>query len=149
MESFGFKVKLVGQERLKKNTAGSEFATAVCCPFLLIFGLEGIDGDLPLQDSSPCILDPYFKSQFEIQHPSRTYSSIMEHLPEAFIGSLERLEVLVRTLCREMHGSFHESGLPVPPWRVYGAIMPKWTVPYQTYKQQEEYLFDTEIVGSA
>eukprot|EP00210_Caulerpa_lentillifera_P008676 g8275.t1 len=129
MKSSGFLVELVGQERPKHSNPGLEFAGAVCCPFLLINGYEELDGELPLQDSSPCILDPYFRSHFEIQHPSQCYSDIMDQFPDAFVGSLSKLERLVRLLCGEMRKSFDEAGLPVPPWRVYSAIILKWSLP--------------------
>eukprot|EP00210_Caulerpa_lentillifera_P009756 g9305.t1 len=149
MESSGFHVKLVGLEKPKRTNSGSEFTAAVCCPYILVFGRTEVDGELLLQNStSPCILDPCFKSQFEIQHPSRAYYYIMEQLPNVFVGSLGKLQELVRILCREMHRSFHEFGWPLPPWRVYSAVILNWTVPYKANLLQDDLLYDAVITCS-
>lgn len=139
MESTGFVVKLVAHEKRKHGALGTEFANAGCGPFLLIFGQNNKNRKWHSQDSSPCILDPYFKSQFEIQYPSHSYYNILEHVPDAFIGTLSRLEELVKLLCCEMQRSFREAGLPLPPWRVYKAIMSKWTLPCKANQGQVEY----------
>lgn len=143
MESTGFVVKLIGQEKRKRGPLGTEFATVGCSPFLLIFEQDKTNRELLSQDSSPCILDPYFKSQFEIQYPSRSYHNIMEHVSDAFVGTLSRLEKLVKLLCREMQRSFQEANLPLPPWRVYKAVMSKWALPCRANQRQEEYFYST------
>lgn len=152
LESSGFVVKLIGHEKRKRGPLGAEFATVGCSPFLQIFEQDKMNNKWLSQDSSFCILDPYFKSQFEIQYPSHSYYKIMEHVPDAFVGTLSRLEELVKLLCREMQRSFQEAGLPLPPWRVYKAIMSKWTLPCQANQRQEEYLYnevhlDTTKIG--
>ncbi|KAK9817165.1 hypothetical protein WJX72_010578 [[Myrmecia] bisecta] len=44
------------------------------------------------------IIDPKFKEQFEIAHPTKRYMRILEALPEVYVGTEERVEELVELL---------------------------------------------------
>lgn len=115
-----FLVMLVGEQR-------KGVWTGVCPPrhpFLLCF--ESI-GSRSMEH--PVVLDPHFKSQFDIQNPTVAYSGIMEALPDAFIGRRDRLELLVEILCGEMQRSFQTMQRALPPWRGFQAMLLKWKSP--------------------
>jgi len=132
-----FAVTLVGTRNHVKQT--SNFC---CCivrhSFLLCFGkTENDDGEASYMTSTPVILDPHFRDQFDVQHPSVTYSAVMESVPDVYIGSYKRLEGLVRVLCCQMQKSFQAAQCALPPWRSVNSMLSRWADPIQRYKQEE------------
>lgn len=72
------------------------------------------------------IVEPSFRCQFEIPHPTEEYRSVLESIPAVFVGTASRLTPLVQVLCAEMADSFETQGLTLPPWRRTGAMLSKW-----------------------
>jgi uncharacterized protein (TIGR01615 family) len=65
-----------------------------------------------LQGGNDCVLvDPKFKEQFEIAHPTPRYAELLEEVPACFVGSEERLVALVELLCSEMSAAFRGTGV--------------------------------------
>lgn len=124
--------------------------TQFCCcrvqhSFLLCFGkMKDGDGDVSYT-STPFILDPHFKSQFDVQHPSFAYSTVMESVPDVYIGSYQRLEELVRILCCQMQKSFEMAQCALPPWRTVKSMLSRWADPIQSYKQDELYVTGSSV----
>lgn len=78
--------------------------------------------------SSPCtvLVDPRFREQFEIAHPTPRYARILAEVPAELVAPPERLSQAVDLLCSEMAVAFAATGTPVPPWRQAAAMMSKW-----------------------
>jgi uncharacterized protein (TIGR01615 family) len=87
--------------------------------FLVVAG----EGDFAGVD---IIVDPNFKEQFLIPQPTRSYTAVLEMLPEEFVGTAARLLPLVEVLCREMSAAFEEIGMSCPPWRQAKSMISKW-----------------------
>lgn len=68
-----------------------------------------------LQDAGEAYLvDPKFKEQFEIAHPTERYSELLDELPAFFVGTEDRLVTLVELLCSEMSVAFQTTGVFLP-----------------------------------
>lgn len=76
--------------------------------------------------SEPLIIDPSFKDQFVIAHPTEDYEALLKALPACFVGTVGRLEAVVGIMCGEMAAAFEARGLPLPPWRGEQAMLSKW-----------------------
>jgi uncharacterized protein (TIGR01615 family) len=88
--------------------------------FLTVLSNEGDFKDCTL------IVDPLFREQFAIPHPSATYAALLELVPLEFVGTASRLIPLVQCLCAEMVASFEAKGLTLPPWRRAQSMLSKW-----------------------
>jgi len=78
--------------------------------------------------ASPCtvLVDPRFRDQFEIAHPTPRYARIVAEVPSELVAPADRLSKAVELLCAEMAVAFAATGTPVPPWRQAAAMMSKW-----------------------
>ncbi|KAH7623944.1 hypothetical protein Ndes2526B_g01194 [Nannochloris sp. 'desiccata'] len=78
--------------------------------------------------TSPCtvLVDPRFREQFEIAHPTPRYARILAEVPAELVAPADRLSKAVELLCTEMAVAFAATGTPVPPWRQAAAMMSKW-----------------------
>jgi uncharacterized protein (TIGR01615 family) len=56
------------------------------------------------------LVDPKFKEQFEIAHPTPSYAALLDSVQPFFVGSEERLVHLVELLCAEMSAAFRGTG---------------------------------------
>jgi uncharacterized protein (TIGR01615 family) len=72
------------------------------------------------------IIDPTFRDNFVIAHPSARYSAVLDALPLVFIGTLSKVQPLVEALCSEMALAFKAAGIVMPPWRSLRSMMTKW-----------------------
>ena len=72
------------------------------------------------------LVDPRFREQFEIAHPTPRYVRILAEIPVALVAPAERLSKAVELLCAEMAVAFATMGTPVPPWRQPAAMLSKW-----------------------
>jgi uncharacterized protein (TIGR01615 family) len=78
--------------------------------------------------TAPCtvLVDPRFREQFEIAHPTPRYERILAEVPAELVAPPERLSRAVELLCSEMALAFAATGTPVPPWRQAAAMISKW-----------------------
>lgn len=77
-------------------------------------------------NSSSIIVDPTFRDQFAIAHPSPRYAAVLEALPAVFVGPTSKIQPLVELLCAEMSLAFHSMGIVLPPWRYTKSMLSKW-----------------------
>lgn len=71
----------------------------------------GPGGCACMQDAGEAYLvDPKFKEQFEIAHPTERYTELLDALPAFFVGTEDRLVALVELLCSEMSAAFQSTG---------------------------------------
>jgi uncharacterized protein (TIGR01615 family) len=83
----------------------------------------GDDGQLLPE---PLVVEPSFRDQFVIAHPTPAYTELLAAVPLCFVGTVQRLEAAVTLLCQEMAAAFKQQGLPIPPWRTKKAMLSKW-----------------------
>ena len=72
------------------------------------------------------VVEPRFKDQFVIANPTRTYETLLELVPETFVGVATDLMAALDILCKEMRTAFQETGRPLPPWRRKKSLASKW-----------------------
>jgi len=70
-------------------------------------------------------LQPHFREQFEIPHPTARYRGLLAMLPDVLVGTQEQMSPLVQLLCSEMSLAFEHHGLSVPPWRQVKSLLSK------------------------
>ncbi|KAJ7195269.1 hypothetical protein O6H91_Y512200 [Diphasiastrum complanatum] len=76
------------------------------------------------------IIDLEFRGHFEIARPTREYRKMLKLLPSVFVGSSEKLQQIINTMCEAAKISLKERGLHLPPWRKSSYILAKW---FSTY----------------
>eukprot|EP01025_Chloroclados_australasicus_P002023 TRINITY_DN10474_c0_g1_i4.p1 TRINITY_DN10474_c0_g1~~TRINITY_DN10474_c0_g1_i4.p1 ORF type:complete len:411 (-),score=61.45 TRINITY_DN10474_c0_g1_i4:1942-3174(-) len=72
------------------------------------------------------IIDPTFKAQFAVAHPSEQYQTLLDSLPDLYVAREDSLVMLVHFLCKQMEKSFLEMGDIMPPWRSRSAVLSMW-----------------------
>lgn len=72
------------------------------------------------------IIDLNFKDQFEIAQPTVRYGRLLAAVPSEFVGTEDRITLLVTFLCREIGLAFRERGNTLPPWRQADSMLSKW-----------------------
>ncbi|KAF6260996.1 hypothetical protein COO60DRAFT_1459402 [Scenedesmus sp. NREL 46B-D3] len=77
--------------------------------------------------AEPLVVEPRFREQFAIAHPTAEYEALLQAVPSCFVGSVASLESIVKLLCEQMVAAFKVQGLPVPPWRTCQALLSKWS----------------------
>lgn len=77
----------------------------------------------------PLIVDPDFRGQFEMAKQTQDYQAVMAVVPKVCVGTEQRVQQLVKLLCREMHRTFLEQGSSIPPWRSCESFLAKWHLP--------------------
>lgn len=77
--------------------------------------------------AEPLVVEPRFREQFAIAHPTAEYEALLQAVPACFVGSVANLESIVKLLCEQMVAAFKIQGLPVPPWRTRQALLSKWS----------------------
>lgn len=60
--------------------------------------------------SEPILVDPKFREQFEIAHPTASYEALLQRVPQFFVGTEARLVHVVELLCAEMSAAFRGTG---------------------------------------
>lgn len=76
-----------------------------------------------------CVIDPRFKEQFVIGHPTAAYEKMLTAVPIEFVGTRLRLDALVRAVGHEIAVAYNSQGLPLPPWRKEQALLSRWAAP--------------------
>jgi uncharacterized protein (TIGR01615 family) len=111
-----------------------------------------INGDeLKFQD---IIVDPLFKSVFEVPIKTDRYDIILRHVPDTLVCTRPRLKEIVRVLCKELEichqdtignrinddsekNAFNDCN-NLPPWRRTEVIMNKWERPRSRFDIQRK-----------
>lgn len=76
------------------------------------------------------IIDIDFRSEFAIARPTKAYNSVLQTLPNIFIGKSDRLEKILGIVAEAAKQSLKKKGMPVPPWRKPDYIKSKWLSPF-------------------
>ncbi|CAH2064134.1 unnamed protein product [Thlaspi arvense] len=83
------------------------------------------------------VIDFDFKSKFKIAPPTDTYKSLLETLPNVYVGRVGRLKKIVDVLAKAAKTSFEKNEREVPPWRRADHVFPRWLVPYVRTKPSQ------------
>ncbi|CAI9785701.1 unnamed protein product [Fraxinus pennsylvanica] len=76
------------------------------------------------------IIDIEFPSEFEIARSTKAYKSILQTLPNIFVGKADRLEKIIDIVSDAAKESLKKKGMPFPPWRKADYVKAKWLSPY-------------------
>lgn len=64
--------------------------------------------------------------EFEVARSTDRYASLLEILPQVFVGKAETLKHIVRLMCRAIKKIMKRYEMPLPPWRRYAYMQAKW-----------------------
>ena len=72
------------------------------------------------------IIEPRFKEMFQIGPATPLFTSLLESVPEQFVGHPSKLALLAEMLSAESVKAFKEQGWTLPPWRKVASMLAKW-----------------------
>ncbi|KAJ8547575.1 hypothetical protein K7X08_011161 [Anisodus acutangulus] len=76
------------------------------------------------------LIDIDFRSEFEIARSTRSYKSLLQVVPNIFVGKADRLQKIVHLLTEAAKQSLKKKGMPCPPWRKAEYVKAKWLSTY-------------------
>lgn len=75
------------------------------------------------------IIELNFSAEFEIARASQEYTRLVQRLPIVFVGKVERLQGLIKTLCLAAKKCMKEKKMHLGPWRKQKYMQAKWLGP--------------------
>ncbi|KAF3631559.1 hypothetical protein P3S67_008872 [Capsicum chacoense] len=92
--------------------------------------------DIIKSDSASRIITRYFidldfAAQFEIARPTIQYKQLLQSLPNIFVGNIDELKQILRTMSDAARRSLKSRGLTFPPWRKHRFMQNKWLSSYK------------------
>ncbi|CAM8903577.1 unnamed protein product [Rhodiola kirilowii] len=88
--------------------------------------LEVIDNSNSRKGEVKVIVELNFRVEFEMLKGSREYNELVSKLPEVFVGKSERLQGLVKILCRAGKRCMEDKNMHIGPWRKERYMLAKW-----------------------
>jgi len=113
LESLGYQVELGHSRKMKRDI----FRTR---PHSFV----RLDADKGLS----IIIDTNFRASFAVARSSFYYSKVFEQLPNVFVGSEDRLRLLVFFMSEQLNRNFVEMSMPCPPWREKSSLLNTWAL---------------------
>lgn len=98
--------------------------------------IDVIDNSIPLKGEVRVIIEPSFRSNFEMARASEDYNQLISRLPEVFVGKAERLKSLIKILGVAAKKCMKDKKMHMGPWRKHKYMQAKWFS--TTYKRLEE-----------
>ncbi|KAK9862247.1 hypothetical protein WJX84_012293 [Apatococcus fuscideae] len=80
----------------------------------------------PDGEAMDTIIEPRFKEMFQIGPATPLFTSLLESVPEQFVGHPSKLALLAEMLSAESVKAFKEQGWTLPPWRKVASMLAKW-----------------------
>ncbi|KAL0310764.1 UNVERIFIED_CONTAM: hypothetical protein Sangu_2371100 [Sesamum angustifolium] len=77
------------------------------------------------------IIEIHLAGEFTFARPTGGYASLLEDLPQIFVGKPDELKQVVRIMCRAIKRSMKSVGIHVPPWRRLVYMQSKWFGSYK------------------
>jgi len=74
------------------------------------------------------IIDPNFRSRWEVARSSYYYSKVVQALPRVFVGTEARLRLLVNFLSEQLHRNYKVMAMDCPPWRGTKSLLNTWAL---------------------
>lgn len=75
------------------------------------------------------VIELRFRAEFEMARASEEYNSLIERLPEFYVGKAERLRNLVKLLCSAAKKCINQNNMYMAPWRKHKYMQAKWFSP--------------------
>ncbi|CAM8900339.1 unnamed protein product [Rhodiola kirilowii] len=88
--------------------------------------IDVVDNSNPKRGQVRIIIDLSFRAQFEMARASREYNTLIQILPEVFVGKVERLEAVIKILCAAAKKCMKERKMHMGPWRKLKYVQAKW-----------------------
>ncbi|MCD7472674.1 hypothetical protein HAX54_013975 [Datura stramonium] len=63
------------------------------------------------------IIEMNFREEFEMTRASEDYNRLVKQLPEVYVGKVERLQNLIKIMCRSSKKCMKEKKMHIAPWR--------------------------------
>ena len=83
-------------------------------------------------------------AEFEIARPTNQYTSLLDVFPLVFVGKVEELKRVVRTMCNAIKDSMKTMDMHVPPWRRNSYMQAKW---FNQYKRTTNEVASRKSIG--
>ncbi|KAG6417222.1 hypothetical protein SASPL_119375 [Salvia splendens] len=89
--------------------------------------------DVLTTDPSPAryFVDLDFAAEFEIARPTIAYERMLQLLPRVFVGKIDDLKQILKSVSDAAKRSLKSRGLHLPPWRKHRFMQNKWLGPYR------------------
>ena len=81
-----------------------------------------------LEGGEEHVVDPHFKAIVSVARPSRYYQSVLDRLPDVFVGSRARLNKLVAFVGSRLEANFTLCEMHCPPWRDTASLRNTWSL---------------------
>lgn len=72
------------------------------------------------------VIELNFRGEFEMARPSQQYKTLVDTLPELFVGKSERLRNIVRIMCAAAKKCMKDNNMHMGPWRKQKYMQSKW-----------------------
>ncbi|KAF8392304.1 hypothetical protein HHK36_022646 [Tetracentron sinense] len=82
-----------------------------------------------IMDGERFLIDIDFRSEFEIARSTGNYKSVLQSLPNIFVGKPDRLRQVVSIVSEAAKQSLKKKGMHIPPWRKAEYMRSKWLSP--------------------
>lgn len=82
------------------------------------------------------IVEILLAGEFTIARPTGGYTSLLNILPQIYVGREEELKKVVRVMCNGIKRSMKSAGMHVPPWRRGVYMKSKWFASYRRTTSQ-------------
>jgi len=72
------------------------------------------------------VIELNFRGEFEMARPSQQYKTLVDSLPEIFVGKSEKLRTTVRIMCAAAKKCMRDNNMHMGPWRKQKYMQSKW-----------------------
>uniref|UniRef100_A0A7N0UFA2 Uncharacterized protein n=1 Tax=Kalanchoe fedtschenkoi TaxID=63787 RepID=A0A7N0UFA2_KALFE len=87
--------------------------------------------DIISDNNTRYIVELRLADHFAVARPTHHFASLLETLPEIFVGRVEELKRVVKLMSRAMKASMGDRGMQVPPWKEHQYMKAKWSGSYR------------------
>uniref|UniRef100_A0A7N0T9H6 Uncharacterized protein n=1 Tax=Kalanchoe fedtschenkoi TaxID=63787 RepID=A0A7N0T9H6_KALFE len=88
--------------------------------------LQVTDDSNRMRGEIKVIIELGFRVEFEMLKGGKEYTELVSKLPEVFVGKSERLQGLVKILCKAANKCMKDRNMHVGPWRKERYMLAKW-----------------------
>ncbi|KAF5839184.1 hypothetical protein DUNSADRAFT_1411 [Dunaliella salina] len=90
------------------------------------FILVQTDAGSNLSAEQTLLVEPNFRSHFELPRASNDYTAFLSTLPELLVVEAMQMQPLVAAMSKCVAHEFKRMDLPLPPWRTTSALQSRW-----------------------
>ncbi|KAJ0017957.1 hypothetical protein Pint_10560 [Pistacia integerrima] len=93
--------------------------------------IDVIDNSSTKKGEVRVIIELNFRAEFEMARASEDYNRLVRRLPEVFVGKVERLNNVIKILCKAAKKCMKEKKMHMGPWRKQRYMQAKWLSSYK------------------